>query len=174
MTWNQRVDVNRAIFVEESSSVISSALMFLNIMPLLNWFSGTSGVLLRKVNGTAIVQLPSKRQVQVMSSTLRLVEKLQIYIYILTGAILLHSHRYWRLALWRWDACPTSITINGSLAKLAATAGSASAPRAACGSGREAGRDARLNHCHRWRVLSTCPRLQPNNGLNVWRRGVGV
>lgn len=28
-------------------------------------FEGTSGVLLRKVNGTAIVQLPSKQQVQV-------------------------------------------------------------------------------------------------------------
>lgn len=39
------------------------------------FFPGTSGVLLRKVNGTAIVQLPSKRQVQVRSSTLRFVTK---------------------------------------------------------------------------------------------------
>ncbi|OCT79632.1 hypothetical protein XELAEV_18026440mg [Xenopus laevis] len=30
--------------------------------------AGTSGVLLRKVNGTAIVQLPSKRQIQVMET----------------------------------------------------------------------------------------------------------
>ena len=34
-------------------------------LPLLSPAAGTCGVLLRKVNGTAIVQLPSKRQMQV-------------------------------------------------------------------------------------------------------------
>lgn len=33
--------------------------------PLLSPAAGTCGVLLRKVNGTAIVQLPSKRHMQV-------------------------------------------------------------------------------------------------------------
>lgn len=38
---------------------------------MLYLFAGTSGVLLRKVNGTAIVQLPSKQQVQVSLPGLR-------------------------------------------------------------------------------------------------------
>lgn len=39
---------------------------------MFSLFEGTSGVLLRKVNGTAIVQLPSKQQVQVRLSASRL------------------------------------------------------------------------------------------------------
>lgn len=37
----------------------------LDVIKRFVWISGTSGVLLRKVNGTAIVRLPSKQQVQV-------------------------------------------------------------------------------------------------------------
>lgn len=46
------------------------ALCKLNVFGFI-LFAGTSGVLLRKVNGTAIVQLPSKQQVQVRLSGLR-------------------------------------------------------------------------------------------------------
>lgn len=43
---------------------------------IFSLLEGTSGVLLRKVNGTAIVQLPSKQQVQVRLPGLRLRMKL--------------------------------------------------------------------------------------------------
>lgn len=71
--------------------------------------------------------------------------------------------RCWRPAWSQWDACPTLTTINGSLAKLVATVGLAFDLQAACGREREAGQDARLNRCLRWRVTSTYPQSQLNN-----------
>lgn len=52
---------------------------------MFSLFEGTSGVLLRKVNGTAIVQLPSKQQVQVRLSALRL------HIIIFCSELNMHS-----------------------------------------------------------------------------------
>lgn len=134
---------------------------------IFSLLKGTSGVLLRKVNGTAIVQLPSKQQVQVSLPGLRLRIKLYSDLNwkwnwkrLCTHT---HTHRSWRRAWWRWDGCPTLTTIKRSSAKPDAIAGSASGPRAACGRGREAGLDARSNLCLRWRVTSTCPPSLLNN-----------
>ena len=79
-----------------------------------------------------------------------------------------HTHRYWRPAWWRWDACPTSTITNGSSAKPVAIAGSAFALQAACGRGREAGPGARSNRCLRWRVTSTCPQSPQHEHGHVW------
>lgn len=132
------------------------------------WFSGTTGVLLRKVNGTAIIQLPSKQQVQVSLSFWIKIPPAVLKPWSALNWMLSsqHTHRYWRPAWWLLDACPTSTTINGSLAKPAATAGSASALRAACGREREAGQDARLNRCLRWRSTSTFPPSPLRNTLD--------
>lgn len=83
--------------------------------------------------------------------------------YISLNRVLSSWHRYWRPAWSQWDACPTLTTINGSSAKPVATVGSAFALRAACGREREAGQDARLNRCLRWRVTSTCRQSRLNN-----------
>lgn len=134
----------------------------------LVWFAGTSGVLLRKVNGTAIIQLPSKQQVQVRLSGLRIHLSGKNRILLWTKCRHLDTHRCWRPAWSQWDACPTLTTTNRSLAKPVAIAGSAFALRAACGREREAGQDARLNRCLRWRATSTCPQSRLNNTTWAW------
>lgn len=80
------------------------------------------------------------------------------------------SLRCWRPAWWRWDACPTSTTTNASSVKPAATAGWAFDRPAACGKGRAAGRDGRLNRCPPWRATSTCPQsLLFNCNKSEWK-----
>lgn len=77
MEWNLKSHVNRVASLFDASFKVfsvSHSLICLDVH-LFFFIPGTSGVLLRKVNGTAIVQLPSKRQVQVRSSALRFVIK---------------------------------------------------------------------------------------------------
>lgn len=74
---------------------------------LLSPAAGTCGVLLRKVNGTAIVQLPSKRHMQVGEPCRPCPDNLGASGEAHSS---FPSPRCWRPAWPQWAACPTSTT----------------------------------------------------------------
>lgn len=98
-------------------------------------FAGTSGVLLRKVNGTAIVQLPSKQQVQVRLSGLRCrichVKSIfcsELNVFIFTGAGDLRGHSGTRVQhrpqqTNHWKSRSQSLARHSSVERLVAEKG---------------------------------------------------
>lgn len=77
---------------------------------LLSPAAGTCGVLLRKVNGTAIVQLPSKRHMQVGEPCCPCPDDLGASREIHSS---FPSSRCWRRAWPQWAACPMLTTTSG-------------------------------------------------------------